>query len=619
VKSAKKDDSIIARTQAVLESGTVTSEDLAALLDKYRKLALRMDRLTRIGDRQQLQLKELNELKTQFVEILEQRVAERTAELRRSERHLQSVMDTAADAIVTVDVASGSVVGLNQSACGQFARSVEETVGQPARILLKGQAEVPRSGDHVLEACRPDGGTFPWEISAAVTSDGATLVITGRDITQRLAAEREIHFLAHHDPITELPNRRAARIALTLAITEAAGDITVAYVEVKNLGEIGRALGLEVLEAAQRRLGERLRAAVPEPWTVASWGQDFLILAEGDQSAAEASLTASVQSVAAEPMMVDGAEVSVALTVGAALAPRDGDQPLQLIRRASMAAFSAVRRGLPHAVFDVALSEAMARRAQLIGALRHARERDELRLFFQPKVCFATKKVVGAEALARWFNAEMGFVSPGEFIPLAEESGLVEGIGQWALETACQQAAEWCRADPSFIMAVNLSSHDLDRPGFVDEVAACLDRHGLPPANLELEVTETAVMGDRAAASAVLRSLGDLGISVAIDDFGTGYSSLSYLSTLPAHVLKVDQGFVRRMTASENDRSIVRVIVGLAQTLSMKTVAEGVETPDDAAFLLGLGCTLAQGYLYGKPCPPDEFQREFLGRSLQEA
>jgi len=550
---------------------------------------------------------------------LERQVAERTADLRRSERHLQSVMDTAAEMIVTVDTETGQVTGMNRAACEQFQRFEEESRGLPIALFLAESAAAPTAGQHVLEGRRRDGSVFPWEVSAAVTSDGATLVVTGRDISERFAAEQEIWFLAHHNTVTNLPNRRALRRTLLQALEEAPGDLTVAYVEVAGLDEVGRAFGMEAMESSLHLLGARLGTALPEAWSLASWGQDFVILADGDQSGPQADLVAHVRTVGGDPLEVAGAEVSLSLTVGIAVAPRHGDEPLQLVRRASMAAFNAARGGLSHAVFDAALAEAMARRSQVLTALRHARERNELQLHFQPKVSCDTGHVVGAEALARWHNPDLGFVSPGEFIPLAEDSGLVEDIGRWALDAACAQAAEWCRIDPAFVMAVNISSHDLGRPDFAAEVADCLKRHGLSAANLELEITETAVMKDKAAASQVLQRLADLGLSLAIDDFGTGYSSLSYLSTLSANVLKIDQRFVRRLNSSENDRSIVRVIVGLARTLSMKTVAEGVETAEDAEVLRGLDCDLAQGYFFGRPCPPDDFHRQFMARAAPRA
>jgi predicted signal transduction protein with EAL and GGDEF domain/ActR/RegA family two-component response regulator len=549
-----------------------------------------------------------------LAQVLERQVAERTADLRRSERHLQSVMDTATEMIVTVDTASGQVTGMNRAACAQLQRFEEESLGLPISMFLAESAAAPTAGQQVLEGRRRDGSVFPWEVSAATTNDGATLVVTGRDISERFAAEQEIWFLAHHNTVTNLPNRRALRRTLTQALEEARGDLTVAFVEVAGLDEVGRAFGMEAMESALYLMGARLVAALPEAWSLASWGHDFVILAEGDQTGPQADLLDHLRALGEDALEVAGAEVTLTLTVGMAVAPRHGDEPLQLVRRASMAAFNAARGGRSHAVFDAALAEAMARRSLVLTALRHARERDELQLHFQPKVSCDTGQVVGAEALARWHNPDLGFVSPGEFIPLAEDSGLVEGIGRWALDAACAQAAQWCRIDPAFVMAVNISSHDLARPDFAAEVAACLARHALPAANLELEITETAVMKDRAVAGEVLQRLADLGLSVAIDDFGTGYSSLSYLSTLPATVLKVDQRFVRRLNSSENDRSIVRVIVGLARTLSMKTVAEGVETAEDAEVLRGLDCDLAQGYFFGRPCPPDAFRQAFLER-----
>ena len=358
------------------------------------------------------------------------------------------------------------------------------------------------------------------------------------------------------------------------------------------------------------RVAERLKGCVGPGDTLARFGGDeFTVLLE-DASPGEASAVA--ERIAEEleaPFDLDGREVSVTLSIGIALGGRARERPADLLRNADLAMYAAKAEGKnTHKTFEAGMGARVAERLRLENELRRAVELggEEFVLRYQPKVELATGAVVGFEALVRWEHPERGTVSPAEFVPLAEETGLIVALGRWVLEEACRQARRWQDErpkEPPTKICVNLSAREFQRPDLAESVADVLEKTGLEPGSLDLEITESLAMEDTARTVDALRALKELGVGLSIDDFGTGHSSLSYLRRFPVDNLKMDKTFVDELGHSREDTALVSTTIGLAHAFGLKVVAEGVETADQLERLRDLGCDFAQGYYFSKPLP----------------
>jgi diguanylate cyclase (GGDEF)-like protein len=371
---------------------------------------------------------------------------------------------------------------------------------------------------------------------------------------------------------------------------------------------LGHAAGDQLLGAA----AQRLRAGARPGDTVARLGGDeFAILLDGLADATEAEAVAAALAAAMEdPFPVGGREAMVTTSIGVAVAHPGQATPADLLRDADVALHRAKERGKArYAVFDAAMGASLRDRAALEADLRRAVGRGELRLVYQPIVELATGRVVGAEALARWDHPTRGELLPGAFVPIAEEAGLVGPLGQWVLDAVCRQGRAWQDALPApLVLSVNVSADQFRQTDLVEVVAGALRETGLAPDRLQLEITEGAAMGDADEAVSTLRRLKGLGVRLAIDDFGTGYSSLAYLQRFPLDLLKVDRRFVAGLGRNEGDTAIVAAVLGLARTLGLRVVAEGVETREQANRLQALDCELGQGYLFGRPASAEAFE-----------
>jgi predicted signal transduction protein with EAL and GGDEF domain len=347
--------------------------------------------------------------------------------------------------------------------------------------------------------------------------------------------------------------------------------------------------------------------------TLARVGGDEFVIVTGDY--ADASfLTALAQRVLdtiAQPFAVGGNEYYLGASIGISLFPDDGSDAPTLMRNADSAMYDAKQRGRNNFQFFTAeLSQRLQRRFAIEQSLRRALLADELSLAYQPIVEGATGRIVGAEALLRWHNGELGNVSPAEFIPVAEDTGLIVDIGRWVLENACRQAVEWRGTlIPHLMIAVNLSPRQISGE-LIDHVGSSLERAGLDPSALELEITEGVLMSDTDTVMPLLSALARMGVRISVDDFGTGYSSLSYLKRFPLHSLKVDRSFVAGLPSHRDAVAITHAVVAMAHSLGMNVTAEGVETYEQAAFLRSIGCERQQGYLFGRPAAAGEFARE---------
>jgi diguanylate cyclase (GGDEF)-like protein/PAS domain S-box-containing protein len=433
------------------------------------------------------------------------------------------------------------------------------------------------------------------------------LVFNSRDVTDRKVIQQRIQHLAYHDNLTGLPNRGLLqdRLAHSIARAERANrKVAVLFVDLDNFKNINDTLGHDVGDELLRQVARRLSECVRLEDTIARQGGDeFIVLLDSMQDGRGASVVAQkVLNALRQPFSLGGTEQHVSGSVGIALYPDDGRDPQTLMKSADTAMFHGKGLGKnTYQYFTSQMNVAVKRRMTLESALRRAVMDKDFVLHYQPQVDLDTGEIVAVEALVRW-QTETGLVLPGDFIPLAEETGLINELGEWVLREGCRQAREWLdRGLPRRRMAINLSARQFADRGFLDMVTRVLAETGMDPTLLELEITESQVMRETAGMISLLGQLSEMGMQLAIDDFGTGYSSLSYLNRLPIQKLKIDQSFVRDITVDPNDAAIVVAIINMAKSLELDTIAEGVETAGQVALLRSKGCRTGQGFLFSAP------------------
>lgn len=427
-------------------------------------------------------------------------------------------------------------------------------------------------------------------------------------------AEERLHYLAHFDPVTNLYNRHAfnEHIAFSMERTRRfGGHIALLLIDLDNFKYVNDTLGHQAGDALLQSVAERLHQNLRRGDIICRLGGDeFAIILENIADGRQASEVAGnlIEKIAA-PYMISSQEVYVTASCGIGMFPEHADTTERLIRNADMAMYHAKQAGKnTSAMFRREMTVKADRRMNLEGGLRLALEREEMELYFQPKVDFRHGCVIGAEVLLRWRHPEYGFISPAEFIPVAEESQLIIPVGAWVLRTACAQAAAWERAGRGAIsISVNVSSLQIRDPEFVQVVAEALESNNLPPEKLELELTETLLMEGIESNLNMLKQLRSLGVSLSIDDFGIGFSSMGYLKRFPITTLKIDRSFVTDLPGDKEDVGITLAIIALANTLHLKTVAEGVETLAQVDFLVNAGCDYLQGFLFSPPLPAGKF------------
>jgi diguanylate cyclase (GGDEF)-like protein len=430
---------------------------------------------------------------------------------------------------------------------------------------------------------------------------------------QRKQAEHRLQFVAAHDALTGLRNRATLQRDLVRAIKRSNRTqkrFAVMFIDLDRFKRINDSLGHGIGDALIKACGERLASALREEDTVARFGGDeFVLLVENLSNGSDAVVLAErALASCAKPFAIDGHELLVTASVGVSIYPEDGTDSETLLKNADTAMYRAKDRGTGTFQFYAPQMSAQGmERLRLEGALRYAMERGELMLHYQPKMNLRTQRIVGVEALMRWKHPELGMISPLQFIPIAEENGLIEPMGKWALEQACADARAWQeRGLPPVQMSVNLSPRQLGSPTLLADVDTTLKDTGLDPSLLELEITESAMMKNPEHAAVLLRQIRDLGVSLAIDDFGTGYSSLSYLRRFPLTAVKIDRSFINDLSHDADAQALTDSIITLAHGLRMKVVAEGVETEAQLAHLRIRGCDEIQGYWLCKPMPAEE-------------
>ncbi|CZZ94899.1 signalling protein [Bordetella ansorpii] len=426
-------------------------------------------------------------------------------------------------------------------------------------------------------------------------------------------ANEELLRLALHDNLTKLPNRILLEQQVKQAIETARrsnGTFALLFLDLDGFKSVNDAYGHHTGDALLVELAGRIRRQLRGADTAARLGGDeFVVLSEVTEPNDAASVASRLIKVLSRPVTVMGHRVAVSASCGIALYPANGDSPRTLMRNADAAMYHAKRMGRARfSYFEPSMNSNAQEQLRMLQDLRQARARKQLVLHYQPKFR-PDGEIMGAEALIRWLHPEKGLIPPDRFIPLAERSRLIVSIGEWVLDEACRQLHEWHQAGHhGWTMSVNLSAAQFVHEGLYDLVQQALERHALPPRSLILEITESTAMRDAETTLSLLRRLVGLGVRISIDDFGSGYSSLLYLKRLPATELKIGRGFVRQLQGDTEDAAVVSAIVALGQKLKLKVAAEGVETAEQQSFLTDLGCDSLQGFLLGKPMPPEQFE-----------
>ncbi|MCG2578177.1 EAL domain-containing protein [Dechloromonas sp. XY25] len=432
-----------------------------------------------------------------------------------------------------------------------------------------------------------------------------------RRIIEATRAERHVRHLAYNDTLTGLPNRLLFMDYLTRAIEDAAANnsmLGILFLDLDRFKFINDTLGHEVGDKLLATMAQRLKGCVRTDDCVARLGGDeFTVLLDAlPNSGVAASVAQNICRTVSAPLVIDGQEIVVTASVGIALYPQDGPDINRLLRHADTAMYRAKSSGSGFCYYEAAMESAISGRLKMENDLRRALERDEITVFYQPVVDTGSGKVTGVEALVRWLHPERGVVSPADFIPIAEETGLILPLGERVLRSACLQAKTWLdNGIADLYVAINLSSKQLEQPDLRNIIFSALNESGLPATSLVLEITESVMMARAAESIDLLRELRSLGIHISIDDFGTGYSSLSYLKHLPANILKIDRSFIQDIPQDEDAVAIVKGITALAHSLRMKVVAEGVETVAQQEAMASLHCDYLQGYLFSKPLPAE--------------
>ncbi len=555
-----------------------------------------------------------------------------TRAIVQREERLRKIMETMVDALVIID-GHGVIETFNSAAERIFGYTASDVVGKSVNLLMPSAHSVlhdtylhkfQKTGNSTVigigrevEGQRSDGTSVPLELalSELTIEDKQYFIGVLRDITERKQHEERLRFLATRDHLTGLPNRAMYRDRLEQAVAQADDAGThfgILFIDLDHFKNINDTLGHQVGDRMLQEVARRLEANMRPGDTVYHLsGDEFTIVLDQINNGEEAAtLARQFLNTLSQPFEVDGREIYSSGSIGIVLYPENAASISNLLKNVDTAVHHAKRQGRNTFTFySEQLSENMIRRLQIENGLRRALERQELLVVYQPKMDLQKGFCVGAEALLRWTSPELGFVSPAEFIPVAEETGLIVPIGDWVLQHVCQQIRIWLdQGRPPMRIAVNLSARQFREASLTGRILEILQQTGISAETLELELTESMLVENADEAIKALRAFKDLGITLSIDDFGTGYSSLSYLKRFPIDALKIDQSFVRDIPESKDDMSITKAIISMGCSLELKLVAEGTETLEQINFLRANGCHIAQGYYFSKPVPAPQFE-----------
>jgi diguanylate cyclase (GGDEF)-like protein/PAS domain S-box-containing protein len=549
--------------------------------------------------------------------------------LRESENRFRSLVESANDAIVLTDQ-SGSIQSWNKSAQTIYSYSGDEIHGKPLSTLFTNTSDVsvtdgvsadPALMSQMLHSNnkavnltgqRKDGTEFPLEISISSWQTAQGTFYSGiiRDITDRKALEHQLTHQALHDPLTKLANRVLFRDRVEHAIHRSGrkqAAVTVMFLDLDNFKSVndslGHAAGDELLVAVTGRLESCLRSS-DTPARLG--GDEFAILVEDVVVADEVNAIAErIRSALHAPYTVCGTEVFISASIGIATSANDDQSPEELLRNADLAMYMSKANGKNRCTtYDDQMHDLLVKRVRLEADMRSAIEKKQFELYYQPIIDLHSEKVIAMEALVRWNHPEHGLIPPLDFIPLAEEIGLIVPLGTWILNEACRQASMWQiehGLEGALSVTVNVAGRQFQEEGLVEAVANALSESNLPAKSLILEITEGTMLLNTEATVVTLNALKTLGVGLAIDDFGTGYSSLSYLQRFPVDILKIDKSFVDRLAVGSEGAAVAKAIITMSETLNLKTIAEGIESLGQQAELKSLGCEFGQGYHFTKP------------------
>jgi diguanylate cyclase (GGDEF)-like protein/PAS domain S-box-containing protein len=564
------------------------------------------------------------------------------SQLRESERLHRYLVNTSPDIIYILDQ-DGHFTFINERVETLLGYDQKELVGKHYSILVhQKDIEVARYvfnerrvGDRASRnvelrlKCKDDSSqrffdtrTLPIELSSmGIYQDEnnpkkKTYLGTygvARDITERKMAEETINFQAYHDLLTNLPNRALLRDRLSLAITQAKREeemLAVMFLDLDRFKNINDSLGHVIGDELLQQVSTRLKSCIREGDTLARFGGDeFTLLlpkiVRGNEDVSK--IAEKINEVLKEPFMIDDNELYVSASIGISIFPRDGTNMDSLIKHADIAMYHVKDTGKNnYRFYSTDMTTPYFQNLSLETGIRKALDNDEFHLMYQPQINIKTGEIVGVEALLRWNHPEHGPITPAEFIPFAEETGMIVEIGHWVLRNACSELKRWRDAGlPEIRMSINMSARQLAEKSVVKHIASLLKDYGLPGHCLEIEITENTIMSDMDSVIHKLKELSKRGIYIAIDDFGTGYSSLSYLHKLPIQTLKIDRAFIKEVNMKHAGNSIINTIVAMAKGLNLNVIAEGVETQQQLDYLQEIDCSEAQGFLFGKPLTAD--------------
>ena len=576
----------------------------------------------------------LTTIEQEFLSELRQVLSERDEALLQSQQSLRmadKVFESTMEGIVITD-ANSIIQSVNPAFTRITGYTREEAIGKTPALLKSGR----QAADFYEKMWRQlkDHGYWQGEvinrrksgllytehltITAIADDDGSVrhYVAVFADITQRKQAEERLHFLANHDALTSLPNRTLFSELLQNRVEQSRISMqpfALMFIDLDRFKLINDTLGHQAGDELLVKISQRLQMLAPAGASVSRLsGDEFtLLLPHFDSVTGLASLAQDLlDTVTSEVVLCGNSKVFVSASLGIAIFPSDGQTAESLLVNADAAMYRAKNRGKNTFQFYTADMNASAMaRLKLEYSLHRALSKNELQVWYQPKVDLASGSLVGMEALVRWRHPEMGFVPPADFIPVAEECALIVPIGTWVLHEACRQVREWVdRFDFTGKVAVNLSGRQIKFGNVVETVAQVLHETRLAATQLELEITESTAMDSDGEVMRALEGLRDMGVSLAIDDFGTGYSSLAYLKRLPVQVLKIDRSFIKDLHWDKDDAAIAEAVISMGRSLGLSIVAEGVETVEHRDFLIAKGCHQAQGYLFGRPVPGEQFE-----------
>ena len=550
-------------------------------------------------------------------------------QIETQQHQLASVVEQSANGILITDV-DANIEYVNQAFVDISGYSLDDIKGKNPRLLESGKTAPsideqmwarimdgkPWRGE--LINCRKDGTEYTISIFITPLFDAqgniTNYLSVNENITAKIEAEARIQHLVCFDQLTGLPNRIRLKDRFNYSISlaqRAEQNLTVMSFDLDHFKNINDSLGHNAGDQLLIELTRRFKTVLREEDTLSRMSGDEFILLLPDTDEQSASMVAEkLLNLIAQPYDLNGNEVVSTISIGIALYPHDGQDVETLSKNADTAMYRVKKSGRNSFCFFTQEMQVHSMRVlQITNALRHALVRDELQLYYQPQIAMQDGRIIGAEALLRWQHPEFGMISPAEFIPIAESSGLILTIGEWVLRTAVQQLKSWLDSGlPPMIIAVNISSVQFRHPNLPKLVTQILDEAQLLPEYLELELTESVAMDDPKSAISIMDNLHGRGVRMSIDDFGTGYSSLNYLKKFKVYKLKIDQSFVRDISSNADDKAIVTTIINMASSLGMQTIAEGVETSSQLAFLRLQGCDEIQGYYFSRPLPKEDFE-----------